>query len=45
MKTVCAYCGITIKEGNPSLPVSHGMCPPCEKREREAAGLKPREER
>jgi hypothetical protein len=43
MKKVCAWCGNTIEEGDPSLPVTHGMCPPCEKRERVKAGLKPRE--
>ncbi len=27
LKHVCAYCGITIKEGNDG--VSHGICKPC----------------
>jgi len=28
LKTVCAWCGRTLKEG-PAYPVSHGICPEC----------------
>lgn len=40
IKTICAYCGRTTQEGEP-VPykgreyVSHGICPECEKKERE----------
>ena len=30
-KTVCAWCGKLIKDGDPYLPVSHGMCETCAK--------------
>lgn len=26
---ICAWCGTTIREGDPNLPVTHGICPPC----------------
>lgn len=30
MKRVCAWCGVTLQEGEP--PISHGMCAVCEEK-------------
>ena len=29
MKIICAWCGVIMQEGD--APVSHGICPTCEK--------------
>lgn len=32
MRIVCAWCTRTIKDGDPALPVSHGICPECDEK-------------
>ena len=33
LKLVCAWCGVTIREGNAEADVSHGICASCFERE------------
>ena len=33
MKLVCAWCGVTIREGDDKADVSHGICASCFERE------------
>lgn len=28
-REICAWCKVTIAEGSPTLPPSHGICPKC----------------
>ena len=32
MKLVCSWCDRVMREGDPKLPVSHGLCPSCAER-------------
>jgi hypothetical protein len=29
MKVICAWCGLLIRDGDPKLPISHGLCVNC----------------
>ena len=31
LKVVCAWCGVTMQEGDVDAPVSHGICKECAK--------------
>lgn len=33
MPVICAWCGKTIREGDPDAPPSHGICADCERRQ------------
>ena len=30
-RVICAWCKVVIEDGDPEMPVSHGMCLDCEK--------------
>ena len=32
MRVLCSWCGVTMKDGDYALPVSHGICEACSKR-------------
>jgi len=42
MRTVCAWCGAVIQEGEE--PTTHGICPSCEAAERKVDPLQLRQE-
>jgi uncharacterized protein YlaI len=32
MKVVCSWCDRVMREGDPKLPISHGLCQACKER-------------
>lgn len=32
LRVECGWCGVLLREGDPTLPTSHGICPKCQAR-------------
>lgn len=32
MRVICAWCEKVLRDGDPRLPISHGMCPCCKEK-------------